>query len=298
VKKEELVTEVVNRTFEQNFKFESGAMVKVQLSEANGNLKYVRIFNLIPEVEDVHIENALRELGQIKKHIREKFPASLDVDIYTGVRGIYIEMEKPLPPFMAIGNLRAKFSYHGMSEGCFNCNSMEHQKKDCPKKLTPFSRAQQQQQLQQQPSQHQQQQQQQQQLQTNVSTKNLPLLSEIVQNGLSPTIDNTTVDESFVSMKHCAVKLTSDNNQISQTNTTDDEEENISVDESEMEFEQATNETNGDMQRATRRDRKVKNKMRSGAAKSNNARVTRRVIKKAKNDIFELISKTNEQQPC
>jgi hypothetical protein len=70
-------------------------------------------------------------------------------------------MEKPLPPFMAIGNLRAEFSYHEMSEGCFNCISMEHQQKYCPKKLTPFSRAQQQQQLQQQPPQLQQQQQQQ-----------------------------------------------------------------------------------------------------------------------------------------
>jgi IMP cyclohydrolase len=289
VKKEEMATEIVNKTFEHNFKFESGVSVQVQLSEANGNLKYVRIFNLISEVEDVHIENALREYGQVKKYVREKFAASLEVDILTGVRGVYLEMEKPLPPFMSIGNLRAKFFYLGMSEGCFNCSSTDHQRKDCPKRLTPFSRAQQQQQTQQQQI-------------SGFSGKPL-LLSTIVQHSFDersfPTINvRPANDESLVLTKPATgttLSVFDEKNKNSQTNTTDDDEEEMnSVDETEMETEQVSDGATGDMQRATRRDGKLKFKKRSGAANSNNARVTRSVFKKAKNDIIELISKTNE----
>jgi hypothetical protein len=144
LKEDALVQDIVGRTFEANFKFESGALVRVHISEANGNLKYVRIFNLIPEVDDEHIENVLKEYGTVKKLVREKFPASLEVDIYTGVRGAYMEINKPLPPYMSIGNLRAKFYYQGMTEGCFYCNGTDHVKLNCPKKITPFSRVQQQ----------------------------------------------------------------------------------------------------------------------------------------------------------
>jgi hypothetical protein len=144
LKEEALVQDIVGKTFEANFKFDSGAIVKVQLSEANGNLKYVRIFNLIPEVDDESIAKVLKDYGTVKKQVREKFPASFEVDIFTGVRGVYMELNKPLPPYLSIGNMRAKFYYQGMSEGCFYCNGTDHIKLNCPKKITPVSRAQQQ----------------------------------------------------------------------------------------------------------------------------------------------------------
>jgi hypothetical protein len=142
LKSDVLVQDIVGRTFEANFKFDKGTIVKVQISEANGKLKYVRVFNLIPEVEDEHIANALKEYGTVKKQVREKFPATFGVDIFTGVRGVYMEISKPLPPYMSIGNLRAKFYYQGMTEGCFFCNGTDHVKLNCPKKISPVSRAQ------------------------------------------------------------------------------------------------------------------------------------------------------------
>jgi hypothetical protein len=187
VKNPELVQDIVGRTFESNFKYESGRIVKVQLSEANGNLKYVRIFNLIPEVEDEHIEVVMEQFGIIKKQVREKFPASLGVDIFTGVRGVYMEIKKPLPPYVAIGNLRAKLFYQGMAEGCFYCNGTDHVKKDCPKKFTPISRAQRPP-MQQQEQQPLQQRQQPIQTQQNSNFINSPLsfpsLAEIIQQNI------------------------------------------------------------------------------------------------------------------
>jgi hypothetical protein len=137
-----LVQDIVARTFESNFKFDSGKIVKVQISEANGNLKYIRIFNLLPEVGEEHIERVLRDYGTVKKHVREKFPNSFGVEIFTNVRGVYMELAKPLPPFMQVGNLRAKFYYQGMTEMCFYCNGTDHIKINCPKKINPVSRAQ------------------------------------------------------------------------------------------------------------------------------------------------------------
>jgi hypothetical protein len=79
LKDDTLVQDIVGRTFEANYKFDSGSIVKVQTSEANGNLKYVRIFNLIAEVDDEHIEQVLKDYSTEKKQIREKFPASFGV---------------------------------------------------------------------------------------------------------------------------------------------------------------------------------------------------------------------------
>jgi Zinc knuckle len=171
VKREELVADIVNKTFKHNFKYQNGTgglckvhtvrihclngiptrpfwintsvrttqtkkfNATVQLPEAKGNLKYVRTFNLFPEVEDIHIENTLREYGKIKKHVRENFSAAMEVDTITGVRGVCMEMERPVPTFLSIGNLRTKFVYQGMAEGCFNCNSTGHLRKECPKRF-------------------------------------------------------------------------------------------------------------------------------------------------------------------
>jgi hypothetical protein len=61
VKNQALVQDIVGRTFESNLKYENGlnGLNGLQLFEANGNSKYVRIFNLIPEVEDEHIATVL-----------------------------------------------------------------------------------------------------------------------------------------------------------------------------------------------------------------------------------------------
>jgi hypothetical protein len=311
VKREELVADIVNKTFEHNFKFESGAIAKVQLSEANGNLKYVRIYNLIPEVEDHHIENALRDFGKIKKHVQEKFPAALGVDICTGVRGVYMELEKPLPPYMSIGNLRAKFFYQGMTEGCFYCNGTDHIKKDCPKKLTPYSRAQFQEELQQQ-QQLQKQLQQQQQQSATIPEK--PLASEVVKTGFAGNslypfppppkqAFSSNKDESPAfgsSQTEKTTPVCAENNQSqnsSQMNTSDDDDDDENNDENGMQIENVLEETNvaeatsSDTQHATRRNKGKK----SGAtrARSNSVRSTRSAAKKVKS-IYEMISNSNE----
>jgi hypothetical protein len=59
LKNEALVQDIVERTFESNFKYENGLSIKVQISEANGNL--------IPEVEDEHIQAVLEQYGTILK---------------------------------------------------------------------------------------------------------------------------------------------------------------------------------------------------------------------------------------
>jgi hypothetical protein len=52
-----------------------------------------------------------------------------------------MELSNPLPPYMSVGILRAKFYYQGIMERCFYCNGTDHVKMNCPKKNTPVSHA-------------------------------------------------------------------------------------------------------------------------------------------------------------
>lgn len=317
VKNEALVQEIVGRTFEMTFKFESGVAVKVQLSEANGNLKYVRIFNLIPEVEDEHIEKVLEEYGTIKKQVREKFPAALGVDIYTGVRGVFMEIQKPLPPYMPIGNLRAKLFYHGMTEGCFYCGGTDHVRKDCPKRITPFSRAQQQDQRQQFREQEQQQDQQQQprQIQQTISTippRVFPTIAEIIQQNIASS-EKAKTNENLMFAPNSF--LPPQNNQITppepitsnasnENKKTDDWNDTMSSESGEdevvnddMEIDLKLAEPRTSEKRITRSN--AANGSAAARSRSNSMKKTQKPgnkVKKIKTDVLERIAKANDKQ--
>jgi hypothetical protein len=322
VKSNELVKDIVGRTFESNFKFENGLSVKVQLSEANGNLKYVRIFNLIPEVEDENIAAVMEQFGTIKKLVKEKFPAALGVDIFTGVRGVFMEISKPLPPYVAIGNLRAKLFYQGMSEGCFYCNGTDHVKKDCPKKFTPVSRAQrqsyqpQQQPLQQQPLQQQptQQQQQSRHSQQNfiVSPLAFPTLADIIQNNITNPFGenrmlapNNTPQQAMVQQADPNDHPISNDTNIAVTvltETTSEQSEESDDDSLQMECAENLAGTPTENASDTRTERRVTRSgatNQSNASRSNSLKKTKKAgnkAKKIKSDVLERIARSKEDQ--
>ena len=74
-----------------SFHYANGKTVQVRMSVAGGNVQYVRIFDLPPEVPDKDVSLVLGKYGKVKRVIREKFPAELGLDMFTGVRGIYMD---------------------------------------------------------------------------------------------------------------------------------------------------------------------------------------------------------------
>lgn len=123
---------IMENSEELIFRYSDGKTVHIKMSVAEGACKYVRIFNLPPEVEDTEISRVLMKYGKIKKLIREKFPPECELDLYTGIRGAYMEVQKPIPAALFIRNCKARIYYEGLKNRCFHCKADDHLKLNCP----------------------------------------------------------------------------------------------------------------------------------------------------------------------
>lgn len=108
-------------------------MTKVQVDQACRIFRYVRIFNLPPEIEDRDIQYVLGQYGTIRQHVRERFPSELNVNIFTGVRGVHMEISREIPAHLYVGHFRARIFYDGLKNKCFYCKNEGHEKSNCPK---------------------------------------------------------------------------------------------------------------------------------------------------------------------
>lgn len=116
-----------------NFVYSSGKSVEVRMFMAGIHLQYVRVFDVPPEVEDKELIAALENYGKIHRMLREKFPTGLGLDhLYSGVRGVYMEISSDIPPAVYVAEWKANIFYDGLKGKCFSCQLEGHQKNSCP----------------------------------------------------------------------------------------------------------------------------------------------------------------------
>lgn len=117
----------------QKFTYSNGIQVEVCMTEAGGNTQYIRVFDLPPEVPDSILAAELGKFGKIKRCVREKYPPELHLDLFTGVRGVYMDVESQIPPALLFCNRRGRIFYRGNKLICFACGQEGHLKKSCGK---------------------------------------------------------------------------------------------------------------------------------------------------------------------
>lgn len=127
------------------FRYDNGKAVEVRMSVADGNVQYVRIFDLPPEVPDADISSVLGRYGEVKRVVREKYPAELGLDMFTGVRGVYVDVEKDIPSALNFRDRKGNIFYAGNRNKCFLCKAEGHQVNSCPKRKVRKQHQQQQQ---------------------------------------------------------------------------------------------------------------------------------------------------------
>lgn len=115
------------------FQYEDGSVTEVQIDQACRIFRYVRIFNLPPEIEDREIQYVLGQYGTVRQHVRERFPNEVNVNIFTGVRGVHMEVSREIPSHLYVGHFRARIYYDGLKNKCFYCKTEGHEKSNCPK---------------------------------------------------------------------------------------------------------------------------------------------------------------------
>lgn len=114
------------------FRYSNGERVEVKMTVAGCCTKYVRIFDLPPEVPDSEIAAVLSRYGGVKRMIREKFPADLGLNLFTGVRGVYLDIKKVIPASLYFLNRKGRIYYEGLKQKCFLCKEEGHLKVECP----------------------------------------------------------------------------------------------------------------------------------------------------------------------
>lgn len=118
-----------------DFKYDNGLLIQLQCEDASKEQKYVRLFNLIPEIDDIEVKLAMGKYGKVIRVIREKYPSKLGFNVYNGVRGIYMEMNKDIPQSLFIKGHGTRVYYDGIKEQCFKCGSYDHKKSECVKSV-------------------------------------------------------------------------------------------------------------------------------------------------------------------
>ncbi|XP_062707909.1 uncharacterized protein LOC134288139 [Aedes albopictus] len=76
--------------------------------------RYVRIFDLPPEIEDADLVLMLQKYGKVQSTVRERFPAEFQLNMFTGVRGVYMDIESAIPDVLYFRNRKGRIFYHGM----------------------------------------------------------------------------------------------------------------------------------------------------------------------------------------
>lgn len=120
------------------FHYNKYQSANVKLSMANAIMRYVRLFNLTPEVEDHEIQKVMAKYGKVVRMVREKYAEETGFPIWTSVRGVYMELKDDveIPGTVLIRNLRARIFYDGLVNKCYQCGSTDHLKADCPQRKT------------------------------------------------------------------------------------------------------------------------------------------------------------------
>lgn len=123
-----------------SFNYSDGTTTEVTISEADNSFKYVRVFNLPPEIDDKEIHQALSPYGTIRQQVRERYHQDTGFPVFSTVRGLYMEINKEIPPQVRIRHFQARIYYDGLVNKCFICRSPDHVKQNCPRRAAPVTK--------------------------------------------------------------------------------------------------------------------------------------------------------------
>lgn len=113
---------------------------EVTVSDADNSFKYVRVFNLPPEIDDKEIYQALSQYGTVRQQVRERYHQDTGFPVFSTVRGLYMEISKEIPPQIRIRHFQARIYYDGLVNKCFICRSPDHVKQNCPRRAAPVTK--------------------------------------------------------------------------------------------------------------------------------------------------------------
>lgn len=117
---------------ESIFEYANKVTTNVMVCDANADWKYIRIFELAPEVADEDVMNAFAAYGEVKNITWEKVKPHPGFEVYNGVRGVQLNMVNDVPDLIEIAGEKKRVVYQGMVLRCYRCKATGHKSFECP----------------------------------------------------------------------------------------------------------------------------------------------------------------------
>lgn len=95
----------------------------------------VRIYGYPLDEESKNLETVLRQYGRAKAESTKDL-TDWTVDLRSGIKEIYMDIDKAIPSYITVGRYKVKVSYWGQQQTCKKCHEPGHHGNECTKFIT------------------------------------------------------------------------------------------------------------------------------------------------------------------
>ena len=121
------------------FRYSTGHIVSIKLSDANAVTKTVSVAGLPFELSDTVLKCYLEKYGKVKQIRRDTWHDEFFGDLENGCRTVIMELQTQIPSRVIIEGATGYVKYSGQEKTCHYCHQSGHFVITCPKKSKPGS---------------------------------------------------------------------------------------------------------------------------------------------------------------
>lgn len=125
---------LLNTGGKAEFRHRDGSVSTVSISDADVEIKTVRVFNLPPEVPHSYLKDVLSKYGDVKNIRYERWSSQHLLQCYSGIRSVQMHVKLNIPSHVAVCGYKAQVNYSGQTATCHICNESGHLRQDCPRR--------------------------------------------------------------------------------------------------------------------------------------------------------------------
>lgn len=123
------VEELFEKYLETVFTAQNGKQYKIRLCNESKRT-VVKVHRVPLEIPDAELKKSLSMYGNVEE-VRKECWKNLPFPVYNELRSVKMEINRPIPSYINIGNQLYWVTYFGQEKTCKRCGKTTHEAKDC-----------------------------------------------------------------------------------------------------------------------------------------------------------------------